>query len=347
MIKNSRITQWLGPNVFEDSTRKIEWRSDFDAIFEIQLTTVCGSDLRIAKYGDDRIVAPRILGHEISARVIDAGALEGIEKGDFVAIGADIPCGKCNYCKIGRSNLCLVHTAIGYQLDGGFAEHLIIPKQFLEYAPIVKVEGKLHPHLYALAEPTGCAINGIKFSGVTESDEVLIYGGGPVGMILALLAHTQIGIPKERILIIEPSVSRRARVADFGFASIESGTKLELKEILPWGASQIFTANSAVNSHQIAIDNVKPGGTINFFGGVPKDSPALEIHSNFLHYQEVKIGGSHGSSPEDHREAVNVIDQHLDIWGMLLTKTYPLAGLQTALADLSSGDELKVGVKPN
>ena len=113
---------------------------DFDAVLESQLPTVCGSDLRIAKHGDDRIVPPRILGHEISARVIDAGTLVGIEKGDFVAIGADIPCGKCNYCKIGRPNLCLIHTAIGYQLDGGFAEHLIIPNQFLEYSPIVKVE---------------------------------------------------------------------------------------------------------------------------------------------------------------------------------------------------------------
>jgi L-iditol 2-dehydrogenase len=339
--------QWLGPNVFKDSTRKVQWRSNFDAVFEIQLTTVCGSDLRISKYGDDRIVPPRILGHEISARVIDAGSSGSIKEGDFVAIGADIPCGNCKYCKIGRSNLCRVHTAIGYQLDGGFAEHLIIPNEFLEHAPIVKIESKLHSDLYALAEPTGCAINGMKFSGVTKSDEVLIYGGGPVGMILALLVHTQIGVPKEKIIIIEPSARRRVRVADFGFTSFESGTGQELSGVLPWGASQIFTANSAIDSHHLAIANVQPGGTINFFGGIPKDSPALQIHSNFLHYQEVKIGGSHGSSPEDHREAVNVIDRHLNLWGMLLTKTYPLAELQRVLDVLSSGDELKVGVKPN
>jgi L-iditol 2-dehydrogenase len=347
LISNSRIIQWLGPNVFKESTRNVQWRSNFDAVFQIQLTTVCGSDLRIAKYGDDRIVPPRILGHEISARVVDPGSLESIKEGDFVAIGADIPCGNCKYCKVGRSNLCTVHSAIGYQLDGGFADHLVIPNEFLEYAPIVKIENNLYPELYALAEPTGCAINGMKFSGVTSSDEVLIYGGGPVGMILALLVHTQIGVPKDRIIVIEPSAGRRVRVADFGFTSFESGTGQDLCEVLPWGASQIFTANSAIDSHHLAIANVQPGGTINFFGGVPKDSPALQIHSNFLHYQEVKIGGSHGSSPKDHREAVNVIDRESDLWRMLLTKTYPLLDLQTALKVLSSGDELKVGVKPN
>jgi len=346
VISNSRFTQWLGPNVFNHSTRNLDWRSNFDAVFEIQLTTICGSDLRISKYGDDRIIPPRILGHEISARVIDAGTLDGIKQGDFVAIGADIPCGKCDFCRIGRSNLCRVHTAIGYQLDGGFAEHMVIPNQFLEFAPIVKIERELNTQLYALAEPTGCAINGIKFSGVIDSDEVLIFGGGPVGIILALLVNTQIGVPKERITIIEPSTKRRASVSDFGFSSFESGTKLELQEILPEGASQIFTANSAVSSHSQAIANIRPGGMINFFGGVPKDSPALEIHSNLLHYKEIKIGGSHGSTPDDHKNAVKVLDQYPELWGLLLSDSYPLSELETAFLALTSGDGLKVGVTP-
>jgi L-iditol 2-dehydrogenase len=347
MILNSRVVNWAGANKFEHGTRRVDWRTDYDAVFEILLTTICGSDLRISKYGDDRIIPPRVLGHEISARVLDAGNLENITPGDFVAIGADIPCGKCNYCSLGRSNLCLVHTAIGYQLDGGFAEHLVIPNQFLQFAPIVRINGITNPTLYALAEPTGCALNGLKFSGVNYSDEVLIYGGGPIGIILALLSNSHLGVPKEKIVIVEPSAARRSLIDDFGINTVGGALKNVLQDYFPLGASQVFTANSSWDSHGEALKNVRPGGMINFFGGVPKDAPALQLHSNFLHYQEVKVGGSHGSTPEDHKQAVSVISEHTGLWEKLLTKKLPLEDLENALAILAAGEGLKVGVEPN
>lgn len=347
MIKNSRVVNWTAANTFEHSTRRVDWRTSYDAVFEILLTTICGSDLRISKYGDDRIIPPRVLGHEISARVLDAGNLENTFAGDFVAIGADIPCGKCDYCSLGRSNLCVVHTAIGYQLDGGFAEHLVIPSEFLKFAPIVRINGIANPTLYALAEPTGCALNGLKFSGVTHSDEVLIYGGGPVGIILALLSNSYLGIPKEKIVIVEPSPARRSLIHDFGINSIDSASRDVARDVFPLGASQVFTANSSWDSHKEALKNVRPGGMINFFGGVPKDAPALQLHANFLHYQEIKVGGSHGSTPEDHKQAVSIISEHVGLWEKLLTKRLPLENLEHALAILAAGTGLKVGVEPN
>jgi len=317
------------------------------ALLKLIVTTICGSDIRISKFGDSRINEPRILGHEMVARVLDPGTLTRFQPGDLVAVGADIPCGECNFCKVGKSNLCEVHVAFGYQIDGGFSEYMVVPSKHLNLAPIVRVEHTDYLKTFALAEPTGCAINGLRFSDVGITDNILIFGGGPVGILLALLANLRIGIPQSRILIIEPSAERRAIIETLGITSIGSENEIHRNEEFVFGASKVFTATSAAITHQSAIKHVSPGGAINFFGGVPKDSPMLMIHANELHYKEISLGGSHGSRPEDHAQAVEIIQSNLETWSKLLSRTYPVEEFRNAFDHVQSATVLKIGIHFN
>lgn len=323
--------------------RNLSWKIGEDSLLRILFATICGSDIRISKYGDSRITEPRILGHEIVARVVESGCSTKFKAGDVIAVGADIPCGECTFCLSNKSNLCLKHIAFGYQLDGGFSEYMVIPKEHVDLAPIVRINESPSIATYALAEPTGCAINGLRFSNVVNTDNILIFGGGPVGIILALLANLMIGIPKVKILMIEPSSERRDFVNSLGIATASSEIDIVKHDSFFNGASQIFTATSAAITHQSALKNIASGGTINFFGGIPKDSPDLTVHANELHYREIKIGGSHGSRPRDHAIAVEIITENMEIWTHLLTRTYSIDKYKEAFSQAQTASSLKLG----
>lgn len=324
-----------------------EYSPSDGALLRMLISTICGSDIRISKYGDSRITEPRIMGHEMVAQVVEPGTSKKYQPGDYVAIGADIPCDKCRFCIDGKSNLCEVHTAFGYQINGGFSEFLLIPSKYVDLSPIVKIQKSDYMNTFALAEPTGCALNGLRFSHVNASDNLLIFGGGPVGIFLALLANIEVGISKSKILIVEPSRDRRTFLQDLGILSVESANEITGIKTFESGASKVFTATSAASSHQLALNYVSTGGAVNFFGGVPKDSPRLNIHANELHYRELTIGGSHGSRPQDHKRAVEIIEENIGIWSKVLSATYPVEDFQSAFDHVQSATALKIGIEFN
>src|SRR5512142_3344228 len=89
---------------------------DDSMILKVHSCSVCGSDLRIYHHGNPRVVPPQIIGHEVAGEVVAAGKnVERFQVGDRVAVGADVPCGKCRWCREGLSNNCAMNYAISYQ----------------------------------------------------------------------------------------------------------------------------------------------------------------------------------------------------------------------------------------
>ena len=326
---------------FKKVRRSVDLENDSNAIFKTIFTSICGSDLRISKYGDSRIIEDRVLGHEIVAEVIYPGLRTDFIPGDIVAIGADIPCGLCVYCLRKRSNLCEVHTAVGYQFDGGFAEYVVFPNKFLKYAPIVKVENSPKSFVYSLAEPAGCVINGLEFSRVEPTNSVAVIGAGPIGVMLAKLAMEYSSVPREQIALIEPISKRFDAVNKLGF-KVFSNHEQVLKESLEF--DRVFTATSNPDSHFSAIKLLRRGGVLNFFGGVPKELSKPIIDPNLLHYSEFTVGGSHGSTPRQHEIAVGLISKDIEFWENLITSKFSLSELPIAFESLRKGHDMKVGI---
>lgn len=314
-----------------------------DSVFQIIGTTICGSDLRIIRNGDPRIFGPRVLGHEIVARVVQPGTRSDLKNAEVVSIGADCPCGSCKYCISKRENLCERHLAIGYQLDGGLASYLVLPSRIVDTVPIVEVRPKNLVLPYALSEPVGCVLHGLEYSRVEFSQRVLIIGGGPIGIMLARLATEYCGVATSQIVLLETSQNRRDFACELGLNVIEPiDENAELGQF-----DQIFTATSNPNSHVGILKYVAKGGSLNFFGGVPKDSPSLLVHSNDLHYSEITISGSHGSAPKHHALAATIIANDETFWSRLITSTLKLENFSDALSKLNQGLEMKVAVTPN
>jgi len=319
-------------------------------LVEVKACAVCGSDLRIYDEGNIRIKAPRILGHEISGKVVEVGkGVNKFKEGDHVSIGADVPCGKCAHCLSGRPNCCDVNLAIGYQFDGGFAQFIRLDPIVVKLGPVAKISNTTSFPEASLSEPLACCLNGYERALMSKGNSVAIFGGGPIGAMLAMLG-SELGASK--VIIIEPNEIRRNAIlnlgADLALDPNDTNPVEALMEVTSGnGVDTLFTACPISETHNQAIDAVAKRGVINFFGGLPKSSPPINILSNHIHYREAYITGSHGSTPTQHRKAVKLIEEHKIDIGKLIGATTPLSEIHNAFVSARTGQTMKVVICPN
>ena len=171
------------------------------ALLEISACAVCGTDVKMSEQGHRDLVFPRVLGHEIVGRIVEMDDLaEGdLAEGDLVQVWPGLACRKCQPCLRGADNRCPSIKIMGFNCDGGFAELLAMPRQSISGGVNLLPIG-VDPALAALAEPLACCINGQEQAAVCKGDHVLIYGGGPIGALHALLAELH---GAEKIIVVE------------------------------------------------------------------------------------------------------------------------------------------------
>ena len=84
---------------------------DDEAVLEVNACAVCGSDIRIFHFGNDRVKTPAVIGHEIAGRIVKAGrAVTRVKTGDRIALGADVPCGICRWCTSDMGTNCAISS---------------------------------------------------------------------------------------------------------------------------------------------------------------------------------------------------------------------------------------------
>jgi L-iditol 2-dehydrogenase len=318
-------------------------------VLKVMACAVCGSDLRIYREGNVRIVGPRIIGHEIAGEVVEVG--DNVSKfvvGDRVSVGADIPCGVCGHCLAGRGNCCDTNYAMGYQFDGGFADFVKLPPMMVEMGPVRKFDDDLPYELAALAEPLACCINGYELAPIPTNGTVVIFGGGPIGLMLALLGRHY---GARQVIVVEPSETRRQTAANLAADSVIDPTVENPVEVIMaltdgLGAETLFTACPVVATHEQAIASVAKRGYVNLFGGLPKSAPPISLLSNHLHYREAFVTGSHGSTPKQHEIALDLISRGVIDLKPLITHQVSLVGIAGGIEAAAVGNAIKVIVKP-
>jgi len=337
--KNIKVVDKLFPKISKD-----------EAILKVETCCVCGSDLRTYIHGNERVSKGSILGHEISGTIIKIGKnVKNFSKGDNVSIGADIPCRKCQFCLSGQVNKCEINLAIGYQLEGGFTDFMKLNKLVLKNGPIVKT-GKYNDFdKLALAEPLACCINGFEKCNVINPKTVTIFGAGAIGQILGKLSFY---FGAKKIILIDKNekrlkLARKIKSANYFINSKVNIRKKIMKITNEVGSDLIFTACSDINTHKKAFEIISRGGTINFFGGLPINSKPIKVSSNNIHYNELHITGSHGSTPAQHLKALKLIkNKKINLDG-IITHKFNLNESVKAFDVALKGEGLKIAIKPN
>lgn len=323
---------------------------DDSALLKVESVAVCGSDLRIYHHGNPRVKPPAIIGHEIAGTIVQTGKnVVRVREGDRVAVGADVPCGQCSWCRNGAGNNCAINYAIGYQIPGGFAQYMKLPRLVLEEGPVTRFGPALSFDVAALAEPLGCAINGLELVRMSLGKTIVIMGMGPIGCMMIDLARIMGAI---KVICVQRSRKRMEIAKTYGadayiYADEEDVVARCREETGGEGPDVVITSCASVEAHEQAIEMVAHRGYVNLFGGLGKNVRPMSILSNTIHYKECFVTGSHGCVPRHHELAVKLLERGLVRVQPLITHTFPLERINDAFQTVESKQGMKVVIHPH
>lgn len=320
--------------------------ADDEILLRVDSCGICGSDLRIISGGNARVKYPQVIGHEIAGTVVSVGKKQKkkFNAGDRVALSADVPCGSCEWCKRGLSNHCINNIAFGHEYAGGFAEYLKLTRRIIEHGPLVVLpETKITQDEFSLCEPLACCINGLEICGMRSGKSSLIYGAGPVGCMLADLGKAM-DSPSITLCDTDPERLAAAKVCDadmfLSFSDLDCQLKGQRFDI-------VITACPSVEAQESALKYVGNRGVVNFFGGLAPGTRNISISSNEIHYKEITVLGSHGSTPRHHKIAVDMLLSGRLSVKKFISKRYPLERIHEAMEDARNNKKnLKIVINP-
>lgn len=306
--------------------------------------------MKISRHGHHHIRPPRVIGHEIAGRIVEAGeGVTGWAEGDRVQVIAAIPCGTCVECADGRFTVCSNQESMGYHYDGGFAEYMIIPEAVLAVDGVNRVPDNVDLAEASVAEPLACVLNGQEIAGVGEGDIVVVMGAGPIGCLHVRLARAK-GAAKVYLVDLNRGrldMSAALVEPDAAICGEETDAVAEVLRLTgDRGADLVITAAASGRAQEDALRMVARSGRISFFGGLPKDAPVIQLDANVVHYKEISIFGANGSSPAHNKRALELISSGEVPVADLITERMSLSDVHKAIETVASGTAVKVTIQP-
>ncbi|NUR09146.1 MAG: alcohol dehydrogenase catalytic domain-containing protein [Nocardioidaceae bacterium] len=297
---------------------------------------ICGSDLHWfveGGIGETGISDPVVPGHEF-AGVVREGPLAGRR----VAVDPAIPCGTCEQCRAGHGNLCRTVRFAGHgDLDGALQQELLWPDHLLHPLP-----DQISDDAGALLEPLGVAIHAVGMAHVALGDDVLVVGGGPIGVLSAYVARRA---GARRVWVVEPLAHRRTTALRYGaeaaWAPADAVDALE-EATAGRGADTVVEMAGTDDAITIAVAGAAAGARV-ALGGIPSQPrssfPASEARRKGLTFAMVR------RMHETYGRAIALATSGLDLDG-LVTARFPLTDAAdgfTAAAE-RAGDKTVVAV---
>ncbi|MBP6558584.1 MAG: zinc-binding alcohol dehydrogenase family protein, partial [Flavobacterium sp.] len=163
------------PHEFQLKEKPMPEPKEGEVLLKIKRIGVCGTDIHAYGGTQPYFEYPRVLGHELAAEYIKGNAV-GFKPGDKVTFIPYFNCGTCVACRNGLTNCCSNIKVFGVHIDGGMAEYVTIPEQYLLHG-----HGLDYDEL-ALIEPLAIAAHGVRRAAVGPNDTVLVMGAGPIGI---------------------------------------------------------------------------------------------------------------------------------------------------------------------
>ena len=291
-----------------------------EVLLQIDAAGICGSDMHAYHGHDPRRVPPLILGHELSARVV-----EGPGAGRRVTVNPLITCGRCEYCAQGRDNLCAQRTMIGMTRAGGFAELMTTAT-----SSVIDIPQDISVRAAALSEPAATALHAIAIATRALARplpecNVLVLGGGAIGMLATLLLRSY-GV--RRVSVGETNALRRTSLVKATQSHVYDPAREQ-----PSGADLVLDAVGAKATRTTALAAVKPGGVVMHVGLMDW---ASEIDMRKLTLAEITLIGTYTYTTTDLRAAVAALAAGA-FGDLAWVEERPLAEGAAAFRDLHQG----------
>lgn len=282
--------------------------------------SLCRTDAKMWAQGHRDLRLPRVLGHEIFGVT---------QSGCRVVVWPGESCGTCISCREGQENLCSEMKILGFNKDGGLAQEVSVAPSAL-----IPVPDGLPGRIACLAEPTACCFNALAQANVQSRERLLIFGAGPVGLLLGLAARARgasvFMVEKDpRTLLRSEKLRQRLR--------IDAHTK-----IIGTDFDVCINAASAYDTFPQGLDSLRSGGRFCLFSGLSGIDCLPLGDLNEIHYRQLNVSGAYGCTREQMYEAVEVLHDYSQEAELLLEAEIGLEDVETWLGRIAGGGVFKV-----
>ncbi|MFR0359197.1 zinc-dependent alcohol dehydrogenase [Streptomyces sediminimaris] len=295
---------------------------------------ICGTDLHIF-HGDmdARVAVPAVLGHEMSGRIVRVGAgVEGWAPGDAVTVMPLRWDDSCPACLAGHQHICQHLDFIGIDSPGAMQQRWTVPA-----ATLVRLPGSLPLDHAALVEPTAVAVHDVGRAGVRGGEKAVVVGGGPVGVLIALVARAA----GADVRVVELSTHRRRLAEELGLAAWDPDAD-DLPELVrQWagdaGADVAFEVSGAQGGVDTAVEVLGVRGRLCLVAIHPRPRE-VDLHRFF--WRELTLVGARLYDRCDFEKAATLVADGTVPAERLISKVVPLTEAPAAFEALEGGGDV-------
>ena len=278
---------------------------------------ICGSDYSF--YCGRRTSYPLSLGHEFVGQIISLGkGCQGFEIGDYVISDFNYRCGKCKYCKSGMSHLCQQNNKQDFS-NRGFAHYGHVHLSYL-----VKMSNLQKTWHGCLSEPLSCVMHASAVAGITPDMNILIFGGGGIGMLFCFYL-TRV-IQCANVDIKEKNIEKLSRIENRFNVNLNHKKAYDL----------VIDCTNEPDGTELALFNVNRGGKICIM------SHLYGLDTSFI-YEECcrreisPIFPLRNGEKKNLEDACRLVSKHWDLNDDLLLHHYSDVSLAFAMKNRDAG----------
>ena len=330
-----RAAFYHGPRVFRPGTAPVPTPAPGEALLRVRRVGICGTDLHIFQgHLEHRVRHRAVIGHETFAEVAEAPTGSGFRRGDRVVVEPLSVCGQCRACRMGASYICYDLKVLGVDLPGGMQEYWAVPAERL-----IKVPATLGDDDAALIEPLAVAVHDVARAGVKPADAVLVFGGGPIGTLIALVARYR----GARVAVLEINPHRVEMLRGLGLETPGPGAD-PVRFATDWTGGDGVDVAFEVTGHPAAVQAIT--GTVRVWGTisiVAIHAEPMPVNLYHLFARELTVHGSRLYARHDWEEAIRLAASGAVPVAPLVSRKIPLEALQEGMEQaLGGGPVMKV-----
>ena len=306
--------------------------NDGEILVKIMASGICGTDV-MEWYRTMK--GPRVLGHEISGEIVEAGSnVNGFKLGDRVFVSHHVPCNKCKYCLEDNHTACdTLHN--GNFEPGGFSQYVRVPKINVDKGTFLLPDNVSYEE-GTFIEPLACVIRAHRIINTNKNHKVLVLGSGVSGLLNIMYAK-YLG---SEVIATDIDYYKLKKAKESGADKV-----IDAKSNFEYKADKIIVCVGAINAIKQAFNNIDRKGTILLFA-IPQKN--IELQNLDIWRNEITITSSYGAAPKDLQESLELIKEKKVNVKELVTHRFSLENIGQGFKLVANPDDsLKVLVEPN
>lgn len=308
-------------------------------LVKVKNTAICGTDVGIYN-GKAAVKYPIVQGHESTGIVEEiGGGVTSLKRGDRVVLNSVIFCRNCLTCFSGRVNLCPNGGLMGREINGSFAEYVLVPDfNCIKIPECISYEDGTSLISLATVFQSHEKIN------VLPGQTIAVIGQGTAGLF-----HSRLGVIRGATVYAIDNVEWKLELSEkFGAVPVNF-SKVDSSEVIleATGGAGVDIAIDSVGVSQTlrqAMKTVRPGGTVLSFGILPSNVDNFDGYD--MYFKELKLIGSRGMTPNDFHSAIKIVEKGRVDLKPFVTHRFKFEQTKEALelVDKAGGSTLRVVV---